>query len=228
MIGFALMRLPRGLSTAYERSPVVQQNVDGFRNLRKAFKMIDPGAYRGIERCPLSEAPEPDPVWTQATPPDALTDVDARARQRLLKILGPNHECEHYPCSLVPMLTQARELMRLVDRPAEYEIVRLSHGESSNAPLLGYDVGYWGGGNYSILCDSVIWPVWHGPVPEAFEELAQQIECLNTHALFPDHGSADRFRSFYVKQSWAETEAVTGEFSVIRIERVEEPRDALV
>jgi len=49
-------------------------------------------------------------------------------------------------------LTQARELLRLVDRPEEYEIVRISHGESSDAPLLGYDVGYWGGGNYSILC----------------------------------------------------------------------------
>lgn len=47
---------------------------------------------------------------------------------------------------IVPMLTQARELMRLVDRPEEYEIVRLSHGESSDAPLLGYDVGYWGWG----------------------------------------------------------------------------------
>jgi hypothetical protein len=228
MISFALMKLPHGLNAAYERSPVVQQNLDEFRSLRGAFKMVDPGAYRGMERCPLSEVPEPDPGWIQATPPETLTNVDERARQRLLEILGPNHECEHYPCSLVPMLAQACELMRLVDRPEEYEIVRLSHGESSNAPLLGYDVGYWGGGNFSILCDSVIWPVWHGPVPEAFDELAQHIECLNAHALFPDHESADRFRSFYVKQSWAETEAVTGEFSVIRIEAAKEPPDALV
>lgn len=220
------MKLPGGLNAAYQRRPVVQQNLDWFRSLRGAFKMVDPGAYRGIERCPLSEIPEPDPGWM--TPPETLTHVDERASQRLLEILGPNHECEHYPCSLVPTLAQACELMRLVDRPEEYEIVRLSHGESSNAHLLGYDVGCWGGGNFSILCDAVIWPVWHGPVPEAFDELAQHIECLNAHALFPDHESADRFRSFYVKQSWAEFEDVTGEFSVIRIEAATGPSDALV
>jgi hypothetical protein len=39
--------------------------------------------------------------------------------------------------------------------------------------------------------------------------------------LFPDCASAERFRLFYLMQSWAETEDEPGEFSVIRVEAVE-------
>jgi hypothetical protein len=46
------------------------------------------------------------------------------------------------------------------------------------------------------------------------------MHCLNADMLFPDHASADRFRSFYMTQPWAETEDEAGEFSVIRIETV--------
>lgn len=42
MIGFAVMKLPRGLNAAYERSPLVQQNLDEFRSLGGAFKLNDP------------------------------------------------------------------------------------------------------------------------------------------------------------------------------------------
>ena len=120
MISFAVMKLPRGLNAAYERSPLVQQNLDEFRKFRGAFKLIDPGAYRGIERCPLSEIPEPDPGWIHATPPNTLAKVDEGARQRLLEILGPTHECEHYPCSL------ARLRRRLLGRGELLHPLRLS------------------------------------------------------------------------------------------------------
>jgi hypothetical protein len=220
MVGFALMKMPHALNVAYERSPLVQQNQDEFRRFREAFTKIDPAAYRGIERCALSESPVPDPGWAQATPPSALARIDEKARGRLLEILGPEHQCAHYPCSFISTLAQAEQLLRLVDRPEEYEVVRLSDHDVDDVPILGFDVGYWGGGNYSILCDSVIWPMWHSPVPEAFNHLVQHLACLNAHMLFPDHTSADRFLSFYVTQPWAETEDEPGEFSVIRIETV--------
>lgn len=220
MIGLALMKMPRALNVAYERSPLVQANLDEFGRFREVFKKIDPAAYRGIERCPLSESPLPDPGWVQATPPITLAGIDEKARRRLLEILGADHQCVHHPCSVVSTLAQAEELLLLVDRPEESEIVRLSDDDLSEVPMLGYDVGYWGGGNFSILCDSVIWPMWHSPVPEAVDHMVQHLACLNGHMLFPDHASADRFRSFYVTQPWAETEFEAGEFSVIRIEAV--------
>jgi hypothetical protein len=145
----------------------------------------------------------------------------------LVDILGTGDRCVHYPCSVLSTLAQAEELLLLVDRLEEYEIVRLSDDDFSETPMFGYDVGYWGGGTYSILCDSVIWPMWHGPNPEAFDHLLQYVEPLNAHMLFPDHASANRFRSFYLTQPWAETEAAAGDFSVIRVDEVERSQDAL-
>ena len=112
-------------------------------------------------------------------------------------------------------------MMLLVDRPENYEIVRLSGDEFSEGPMLGYDVGYWGGGNYSILCDSVNWPMWHSPDPEAYDLLLEHLASLNAHMLFADRAAAERFRSFCVTQTWAETEDPPSEFCVIRIEAVE-------
>jgi len=215
------MKMPRVLNAAYELSPFVRRNRDEILRLRETLTAVNPAAYRGIERCPLSEIPEPDPGWVEATPPTMLTTGDDKARRRLLAILGADHTCDHYPCSLVPTLAQAHELLLLADHPEEYEVVRLSRDNPDGGRLLGFDVGYWGGGNYSILCDSVIWPMWHPPVPAVLGDLAHHVESLNDFMLFPDRASAERFRSFYLTQSWAETEDEPGEFSVIRIEAVE-------
>lgn len=213
--------MPRALNVAYEHSPLVQRKRDEWLGLRDTFKHVDPAAYRGIERCALSEIPQPEPGWIQAVPPNARTRTDEKARRRLVEILGDHHECIHYPCSLIPTLSLAKDLMLLVERREEYEVVRLSHDAINEASMLGYDVGYWGGGNYSILCDSVIWPMWHSPLPEAVHDLVQHTTSLNRHMLFPDFESAKRFRSFYLTQPWAEIEDPTGEFSVIRIDAVE-------
>src|SRR3954462_1588273 len=175
MVGFSLMKMPRVLNEAYERSPRVQQNWQEFRRFREVFKNIDPAAYRGLERCALAESLQPDPGWVEATPPNTLANVDQKARRRLLEILGADHQCIHHPCSMTSTLEQAKELRVLVDRPEDYEIVRLSDTDVKYAPTLGYDVGYWGGGNYSILCDSVIWPMWHAPAPESFDDLAPHV-----------------------------------------------------
>jgi len=221
MVGFALMKMPQALNAAYELSPFAQRNRDEIVRLRETITAVNPAAYRGIERWPLSEISEPDPGWVAATPPITLRTHDDNARQRLLEILGADHACEHYPCCLVPTLAQARELRRLAARPEEYELVRLSRGNPDSGRLLGFDVGDWGGGNYSILCDSIIWPIWHPPVPAALGDLTHHAESLNNFMLFPDCASAESFRSFYLTQSWAETEGEPGEFSVIRVEAAE-------
>jgi hypothetical protein len=221
MVACALMKMPRVLNAAYELSPFVQRNRDEVLRIRETLTAVDPATYRGIGRCPLSEIPEPDPGWVEATPPITLTTRDDKARRRLLEIIGADHTCDHYPCSLVPTLAQAHELLLLADDPGEYEVVQLSRDNPGSGRLLGFDVGYWGGGNFSILCDSIIWPMWHPPVPAALGDLAHHVESLNDAMLFPDCASAERFRSFYLTQSWAESENEPGEFSVIRVEAVE-------
>jgi hypothetical protein len=221
MVGFALMKLPQALHRAYERSPWAGQHRDHLRHLRETFNTVEPAAYRGIERWALSDSPLPDPGGSETVSP-----ADEKASRSFLEILGADHECDHYPCSLIPTLTLGHELMRAVDHPETYELVRLSRDSFDEGPMLGFDVGYWGGGNYSILCDSLIWPLWHGAPSEAFHDLGQHIACLNTHMLCPDRQSAERFRSFYLTQSWGETEDVPGEFCVIRIDAVETPDGA--
>ena len=205
------MKLPTVLNVAYESSPFAERNRDELKRLRESFAHIDPAAYRGIRRNPLSEYAEPPPGWTHCA-----DDVDADARSRFLDVLGPDHECEHYPCSLVPTLQVARELYRRVDNSAEYEIVRLWREDITDQSLLGYDVGYWGGGNCSAFCDCVIWPMWHPPPAEALGLVRAHVACVNAHMLFPDERSAERFRAFYVTQPWAETDS-NGDFQVIGV-----------
>lgn len=48
MLGFALMKMPRRLNAAYERSPMAQQNRNEVQRLRDAFKGVDPASYRGF------------------------------------------------------------------------------------------------------------------------------------------------------------------------------------
>jgi hypothetical protein len=221
-VGFALMRMPTALNVAYESSPLVARNAGAFAEMRRTLIGIQPGAYRGVERCALSESLEPYPGWAgQAEEIRRQTQIDRDACRRLVAILGPDHQCGHYPCHLVSTLADADALKLVVDCPADYEIVRLSTDDSDGGgERLGYDCGYWGGGNYSILCDSVLWPMWHPPPPEVLGILAERVASLNAHMLFPDRKSALEFREYYRTQSWAETENDDEEFRIIAVETI--------
>jgi hypothetical protein len=78
--------------------------------------------------------------------------------------------------------------------------------------LFGYDVGYWGGDHFLIVCDTVVAPQWHPPDPDDFFEVAERVRGLNEHLLFPNHGDALAFRSYYLSKEWAETEFGPGQF----------------
>jgi hypothetical protein len=88
----------------------------------------------------------------------------------------------------------------------KYELVELCTRPDSPPHLLGFDVGYWGGGNFSILCDAAIWPRWHPPIPDAIPDLVRHVEKLNGHGLFPSAASATAFAEWYSSQDWAERE----------------------
>jgi hypothetical protein len=147
-VGFVLMRMPAALDAAYQASPLVVRNPGELAEIRRHFPALRPDAYRGVARCALAEAPDAYPGW-----PGEAEEIDREARRQLVQILGSDHQCEHYPCHLVSTLAEADALQLVVDCPADYEIVRLSTDDSDGGgERLGYDVGYWGGGQ---LLDSV-------------------------------------------------------------------------
>lgn len=214
--GFALVKDPAALNRVYERSPLAQRASRELSNLREAFGTINPELYRGIERWPLAECALAPPGWATE---QMNAELDSRATERLAEILG-DHDCEHYPCSLIPSVELARHLLGLVEKPGGYELVHLTQAPTNSDAALGFDVGYWGGGNYSILCDTVIWPQWHGPSAHQLLELVPYVRDLNAHMLFPDFNSAERFRRFYLTRPWGEWEHRPGEFTVIRVDSV--------
>jgi hypothetical protein len=125
---------------------------------------------------------------------------------------------------IVPTIENARELFTPLENPSEYEIVRLSQSSADEAcdheNDLGFDIGYWGSDSYSIICDSAIWPRWHGPPDDVLPELAKRLAELNSNCLFQTHKAADEFRSWYRQEDWAEEEGDPGEFCIIKIEAI--------
>lgn len=221
--GFALMKLPSALDAAYEKSPSAERTRQGLGMLRAALKNVRSSAYGGIDRCPLSEDLIPEPGWaTDAAHCAALDQRDVGARIRILELVGSHEDYDKKARWVVPTLENAKEVMTLVDSPTEYEIVRLSQAlpDAACAEIsdLGFDIGYWGGDSYSIICDSAVWPRWHGPYGEVFSELAKRLTDLNSHCLFPSYQAADGFRSWYRTQDWAEQEGEPGEFCIIKVE----------
>jgi len=224
--GFALMKMPELLNAVYERSPlIIERFPESSKAMRSTFPNIDPTRYRGIDRCPLCENPIPDHGWHATPEGRALDERDVAARVRMLDFVGTwNKDYFGAVRCVVPTVENARELASLLETPSQYEIVRLSQSSPGEVYVedkdLGFDIGYWGSDSYSIICDSAIWPRWHGPYDDVLPELATRLAELNPNCLFQSHEAADRFRSWYRTQEWAEQEGEPGEFCVLKIEAV--------
>jgi len=224
--GFALMKMPELLNAVYERSPlIIERFPESPKAMRSKFPNIDPTRYRGIDRCPLCENPIPDHGWRATPEGRALDERDVAARVRMLDFVGRwNEDYFGSVRCVVPTVENAREIASLLETPSQYEIVRLSQSSPGDVcdedKDLGFDIGYWGSDSYSIICDSAIWPRWHGPYDDVLPELATRLAELNPNCLFQTHEAADRFRSWYRTQEWAEQEGEPGEFCIIKGEAV--------
>ncbi len=202
MRGYALMQNAEVLESAWLRSPQYGRNAARFEEIRAKSGLAKPGAYRGVERFPFTEWPERGPGWQGAAVIDP--DPEPTARALLLEALGHDTYEMAEPRAVLSQLGQAAAVLRAIREPGGFELVELTTGDDACTDSLGFDVGYWGGGNFSILCDVAIWPTWHPPSDDALERIASFVAQLNDSLLFPSRDPAQRYRDWYAGQSWAE------------------------
>ena len=216
MRGFALMRQAEELEATFVSSPFYKRNQVEIEALRSALPAGSAVRYRGIGRFPFTEYPERGPGWQGS---DAkYDDAEAQARALLLSFLGPEDTTTPYPRAFLSDRQEAATVRAALSRPDTYEIIELCTPPESPLELLGFDVGYWGGGNFSILCDAALWPIWHPAEPAATPELARHLAELNEYGLFPTADAARAFAAWYSSQDWAEQEPT--DFVVIGAGRV--------
>lgn len=202
MRAFALMRNPKELEGIFRSSPFYIRNQVAIEALRAAVPVKMVTCYRGIGRFPFTEYPQRGPGW-QGEDPD-YDDGEVQARALFATFLGREHDDTPYPRASLEDPREAASVRAALLRPERYELVELCSGSDSPADILGFDIGYWGGGNFSILCDAALWPTWHPAALESIPELSRHLAELNQHALFPTVEAASAFTAWYVGQDWAE------------------------
>ncbi len=219
--GYAIVRMPTPLVRAYDESMRTHQAAELFQQLCDTLKPLPRDAYRGVSRFPLMPLPSVDPEILRAfeeTGCDVKTEQ--AARRRFLVLLAGNEPASDFDEDLLPNLAAARDVYSFLESPTHYEIVQLAREPFlADVDCLGFDVGYWGGDHYSIICDSAVRPLWHPPQPECFAELARELRTVNGAFLFPGAEGAARFRSWYRTQYWAETETRPDEFCIIQVNK---------
>jgi hypothetical protein len=211
MRAYALMRQSEELEAVFAASPLYGRARIELEAIRAGLPGTLPLSYRGIERYPFTEYAEKGPGWLGETVPDP----EPQARALMLKLLGPDDDLAPYPRAFLGQLEHATSVHAALSAAQLYEIVELCTAPEYPGDLLGFDVGYWGGGNFSTLCDAAIWPLWHPPDPAVLSDLSLALSELNEHGLFPTEHSARAYFDWYTKQPWAEKEP--SDFSIIAV-----------
>jgi len=213
MRAYALMQTPDSLEAAYTSSPLYQRAPTQLETIRAVLSGVAPASYRGIGRHPFTEYPEKGPGWQGQGL--VAPDPEPHARTLMLESLGPNDFETPYPRAFLQQAEQVWAVYAALTAKSNFEVVELCSSPDLPRNLLGFDIGYWGGGNFSVLCDAAIWPLWHAPDLAALPELAVALQDLNEHALFPTESSAKSYREWYIAQPWAEEEP--SRFTVIAV-----------
>jgi hypothetical protein len=118
---------------------------------------------------------------------------------------------------LIQDLELAREIRGISQHPDQLEIIQVARFPNrTTSRSLGFDVGYWALGNFSLICDSAIWPCWHPPDLDEIGGLAKVLKGLNERMMFNTPDEALFFRKFYLSRSWTEKEAGT-RFEIIEV-----------
>ena len=223
--GFAFMRQPSALAAAYDASPVALARVGDLSHLRATLANCKPQNYRGIGRYPLNaDYDYKDPGWQWERRPSGVDEqLGTLAVEEALGLKTGAWRGEDWLIDgpwLLPDLARAQAVRAFLKNPAAFELVEVArYPARTTRPPLGFDVGWWASGNFSIICDAAVWPLWHPPPIEALSTLAEALSGLNNVVLFTDVSSAERYRTVYREQDWAEHE--DKRFDIIEVAVVE-------
>ncbi len=174
----------------------------------------------GIYALPRSDVgPERASVQYRGLDRDALSPYDNKegrlAEIRMAELQGPvsNEPYGSLDVGVEDFLQSerdAREVLGWADEetPGEYEIVwaRLV-GTQSDHPdgydLLGYEPTYFVSDHFSVICDCMCFPRWHGTDNEG-ELFRPWFDRLNKNGLFDAPDVAEEFLKYYLSFDWTE------------------------
>ena len=222
--GFALLRNAQELESAFVNSPYAKRSQDWLTGLRSALEITHFENYGGIGRYPIdADYPFVRPGWQWENTDEA--DTEGTAQRHIFDLLGkvegvlPDEDWLIDGPWLIPDLQTAREVKQLTKSKDSFDIVEVAKlPNRTERPSIGLDIGYWAHGNFSLICDSAVWPLWHPPLPDDFEELAHHVKNLNGRLLFDTEAAATEFRDFYRSRNWAEVETGgSGYFNIIEV-----------
>jgi hypothetical protein len=224
--GYMIVLKPEHLVAEYDRYAETKEWIGSLRVLRHAFRHFHPAKYRGISRDPLQPYESFDQkINDLLMESDGEVPCNVAARRRYREILGePKEDIDlnsDFDEKLLSSVNDANDILSLTDDPTKWEIIQIARTPSVNTQTtLGYDIGYWGGDNFSIIADVCVIPRWHPPIPEDFENVIEALSSLNNYMLFNSAEEAENYRQFYKSKTWAEKEYEEGEFCIIQINSV--------
>ncbi len=176
------------------------------KNSETYFRKYNPISYKGISRNPLS-----------AVPGDKFD-----AMNRIIEKY--NYDISDTDMDLLPSADDLKIVYDALENKSMYEIIKVYRDEHSiNSMTIGFDIGYWGSDHFSLIADTIVTPMWHGPIEEDYKELRKILKRLNNNLLFKSYLDANKFREFYRSKSWGETESYEDEFCIIGIDGVRLP-----
>lgn len=206
--GYLIVLKPEVYIARYEASDFPKKQGPKYDEFRRCFAWFDYRNYRGMSRAPLGNPSFPGQSGAPLN----------NAAIKLLTELLPQTTVEFDEESLIDDYNSAMEVYALLEDQDSWEVIevrRCNYGQ--DARILGYDVGYWNMDHYSLIADTAITPMWHGPAREDWTELATQLARLNKNNLFDSPSEAEQFRSYYRSKNWAEAESEPGEFAIVEV-----------
>jgi hypothetical protein len=214
--GFMILRKVDDLLNDYHQTELVINNIESLNLLREAFSFVDPNGYRGVYRQPLESWDDDYPEQDNIEARKKFTRIVGKERNKWI-LYRDTCYCNK---ELIDSLEDAMEIHSHLENPPEYEIIEVVRDDfGTEYDFLGFEVGYWAGDHFSLICDLVIMPQWHPPICEDFQELKEYLLRLNENCLFPDVKAAENLRDYYLTKSWAETESYPCEFCIIQMSK---------
>jgi len=183
--------------------------------------------YKGIDRDRLMGFDED--VFTQSSAQDFLNTKNARVRMNKLLESKDDEALTNlqYPDdeNCFNKLSDATEVFDLLIEKSKYEIIKIRRVNFDiSDKTLGFDVGYWGDGNFSA-----IWNGFYGYTVavtsgKMLDKTATCLEKLNQNFLFDTEDDAIKYRNWYNSQPWAEEDIPydfeESAFSIIQVDKI--------